>query len=310
MGESILYKIEAKQDLSDFCVREVARPTGDWDLYAGLIPMFLNGHSYLFGFDVQQDCLVPYDFIMSAPWLVPRSEKTSIGTGRNLIGAFVQGNRPYLSVYTASSGIFEMYSLMDDISLSKPVLFYRNHEPAISQGFTTLKFFTCFGQVVFLGYNAKDGHVALYTIRTLATSPSNLPPIAISPVWSHQWAQGWTRFAFFQFGGENFFIKTNTWRPNVNIDHIHDSLGLGTVEVATHMELEDAQDLSNVETFQLGTGNPHFVTYLKDAGLLRFYRFHGDCNGWDLVGRTNSKVGAGIVTPISMPDGQVFLLVG
>jgi hypothetical protein len=151
--------------------------------------------------------------------------------------------------------------------------------------------------------------VATYLLSVTAASAAGVPPLLLTPVWSHQWAKGWTRFAFFQFGGENFFLKTNTWKPNVNIDHVLDNLAGGTVEVATQLNdaLKDAQDLDIVQPITLAEGDPYFVTY-KNDGPMTLNRFHADCLGWTTVASWSSKPGATQVVPLAV-DGGVYLLV-
>jgi hypothetical protein len=149
----------------------------------------------------------------------------------------------------------------------------------------------------------------MYTLAVTAVSTDpEVPPLLMTPVWSHQWAKGWTRFAFFQLGGENFFLKTNTWKPNVNIDHVLDSLAAGTIEVGTRMSLHEAQELSNVEPFVLGCADPHFATYISKSGEVTLNRFHSDCLGWTTIGKLNTQTGAGSVVSISTADRQVFLV--
>jgi hypothetical protein len=123
------------------------------------------------------------------------------------------------------------------------------------------------------------------------------------------WAQGWTRFAFFQFGGENFFLKTNTWKPNVNIDHVLDDLAAGTAEVGSYLTLANAQRLDIVQPFSLGHGDPYFVSYMRSNGQLTLNRFHSDCLGWTTVASLTSKVGAAHVVPVQTADNSLFLLV-
>ena len=263
---------------------------------------------YLVGYDPGADEAAISEFTPTAPWLTPLAVKPRLGSGKNIITAFTLGNVPYLVAYSADNGVLDIYSIAGDLSLSKAFHYSRNHEPGITQGFTTLKAFTSFGQVVFMGYNNATGRVAMYKIEALATSLNGVPPIAITSTWSHQWAKGWTRFAFFQLGGSNFFLKTNTWRPNVNIDHVNDVLSVGTSEVASHLRLQDDQTLNNVEPFVLGHADPYFVTYLKSKGRLTINRFHSDCTGWTTATALDSIPGASCVTPIAI-GGTVFLLV-
>jgi hypothetical protein len=166
--------------------------------------------------------------------------------------------------------------------------------------------------MVVLGYSMKTGYVAIYTASVTPVSATpGTPPLLMLPVWAHPWAPGWTRFAFFQFGGENFFLKTNVADPaklNVNIDHIFDTLSAGTVEVGSHLPLADALDLSNVEPFTLGDGDPYFVAYISKSGSATLSRFHSDGLGWTPVAKFNAQAGAGVVTPVATADGKLFLV--
>ena len=85
--------------------------------------------------------------------------------------SFTLGNRPYLVAYVAKIGVFNIYSIGNNLALSKPLLFFRNHELALSQGFATVKSFSLFGEVAFLGYRNDTGYVAMYTLVMTSTSP-------------------------------------------------------------------------------------------------------------------------------------------
>ena len=76
-------------------------------------------------------------------------------------------------------------------------------------------------------------------------------------------AKGWTRFAWFTWGGQNFFLKTNTWKPNVNIDHMSSVLSQGSSEVGSHLDLKDAQKLDIVHPFIVGEGDPPFLNLYR-----------------------------------------------
>jgi hypothetical protein len=304
-----VYSVSASGKTDEIYVNEVAQ-IGVENSYASLTPAELNGHLYLLGYGPAQDHLDVYEFTPGAPWIAPTAAKPLIGKAKDIINGFTLGNQPYLSVYTAQNGVFETYSLQSELSLSKPYEFYRNHELAISKGFTTVRFFTQFGQVVFLGYNITTGYVAMYTASITPSSAPGVLPLLMLPIWAHPWAPGWTRFAFFQFGGENFFLKTNVANPkklNVNIDHVLDTLGAGTAEVGTLLTLADALHLTNVEPFTLGNGEPYFVTYISDTGAATLNRFHGDCLGWSTVAKFAAPAGATVVVPLAA-DGKMFLL--
>lgn len=186
------------------------------------------------------------------------------------------------------------------------------------------------GRLYLLGYNPAENFLdvseftpaapwishshAKPVIGITPTSPApGQIPLVMLPIWSHPWAPGWTRFAFFQFGGENFFLKTNIGNPkntkvkNVNIDHVLDNISTGTVEVVA-MSLPDYNNLTNVEPFTMGSGDPYFVTYLSKSGAVTLNRFHGDCLGWSQVASLNAPAAATLVVPIATSGGQRFFL--
>jgi hypothetical protein len=278
--------------------------------HTSITPVSVNGQIYLFAYNRAQNYFDVYEFTPAAPWLTAVKAKPAIGKAKDIINAFTLGNLPYICVYTAKNGVFEIYSVANDLSFSQPYKFYRNHELAVSQHFTTLKPFTQFGQIAFLGYRGDTGYVAMYTVGMAATSPApDVPPLLMLPVWSHPWAPGWTRFAFFQFGGEPFFLKTNTKVLNVNIDHILDTMAAGTAEVGTLLQaqLPDALRITHVEPFALGNGEPYFVTYISSSGAATLNRIHSDCLGWTQVAKFNAPDKSAVIAPVAVGN-KVFLI--
>jgi hypothetical protein len=286
--------------------------------YASLTPVSAHGKTLLFAYEKGQTNFDVYEVTGASPYLKPTESKPPIKKPVDIANGFILGNTPYICTYTAENGIFEIYSVENDSSLSTPYEFYRNHELAISHGFTTVKIFNQFGQVVVLGYRSDTGYVAIYTVGVIVSSPTaGQPPLQMLPVWAHPWAPGWTRFAFFTFGGEPFFLKTNTKQLNVNIDHILDTLGSGTVEVGTgkamQEQLPNALAITNVEPFILANGQPYFVTFISksdDAGLsgkATLNRIHADCLGWTQVSEFDAPVGSTVLTPVAI-GGQVYLV--
>lgn len=175
----------------------------------------------------------------------------------------------------------------------------------MSVGFTTVKPFVSLGAVYVIGYN-ESGNAVVYSISVTSRSDSpDVPPISIRHVWQRSWSPGWTCFAFFTLGGENFFLKTNIVFPNVNIDHICDDPSDGSVAVATRMNLEGAQDLKVCKTFTV-TGYPHFVAY-SNNGEATLYRIHGDCKDFTCVGSCNTVSESRLIIPI-MPSKSTRLL--
>jgi hypothetical protein len=281
--------------------------------YTTLLVVPVHGKEYLFGYNPAQDHFDIYEFTASSPWLKPVAAKPAIGKSNDIVNTFTLGNMAYIAAYTAKNGVFEVYSVASDLSFSKPYEFYRNHELAVSKGFSTLKPFVQFGQVAFLGYRTDTGYVAMYTVSTQVSSPApGVPPIVMLPVWAHPWAPGWTRFAFFLFGGEPFFLKTNVANPkklNVNIDHVLDALPSGTSEVGTLLQnqLPDALELTNVEPCYLGNGDPYFATYIATSGAATLNRIHGDCLGWTQAVAFKAPAGASVLTPVSI-NNHLYLV--
>jgi hypothetical protein len=309
--ESFVYSIAQDKQRDSLVVKEVAASVPVQGPYADLITTSARGQTYLVGRATGANHLDVYHFTAAKPWLKKLAPQPKIDAKTDILDAFLIGNAPHLVAYTAKNGVMLVYALKHDFSLTKPYEFFRNHEPSLTQGFTTLKSFTAFGQVVFLGYNGTNGYVAMYSVGVTGTSPADVPPLLFTPAWAHMWAKGWTRFAFFQLGGENFFLKTNTWKLNVNIDHVMDVLSAGTAEVGTELapKLDNAKDLDICQSFTLGSGEPYFVSYLAKTGALAFYRFHSDCLGWTAVAQTTTKKNASQVVPVTTPTNEVYLVV-
>jgi hypothetical protein len=290
-------------------VKEVGKPELSAK-YASLTPLTMGKACYLLGYEPTGATFDVYEVVGSPPFLKSNKAKPAIGKAKDIINVFTLGDRPYVCVYTAKNGVFETYSVASDLSFSKPYKFYRNHELAISHGFTTVKPFTQYGQVGFLGYRSDTGYVATYTaaIAVSSTAP-DVPPLLMLPVWAHPWAAGWTRFAFFALGGVPFFLKTNTKILNVNIDHILDTLASGTAEIGTELQaqLPDALKITNVEPLTLEHGEPYFVTYIAGSGAATLNRIHADCLGWTQTAKFQAPAHATAVTPV-VAGGKTFIV--
>lgn len=308
--ESHLYSIQASDNANALVVKEVAT-TGAIDAgYTNLQPVAIAGKTYIIGYG--KDSLDLWELTTAAPWLKKIPQKLKVGKGYTIVDAFTIGDAPAVMCYEPKAGIMKFFPIKADISISGSYEFYRNHAPGVTKNFTTLKSFVSLGGVAFLGYDGTNGYVALYAFSVTATPVTNIPkataPYLMTPTWDHRWAPGWTRFAFFELGGETFFLKTNTAKPNVNIDHVLDGLASGTTEVGT--ELDDPHNVflkyTDVQAFTLAHGDPYFVTYEK--GALTFNHIWPDCQGWDAVAKAKSKPGATQMIPISA-GGTAYLLV-
>jgi hypothetical protein len=246
-----------------------------------------------------------YGLSENDPWI---TYATSINVeGKwNELSSFLLANIAHLMLYRSDNGQFLFLPLDSTLRVTSKYLFYRNHPPSVSKQFTMVHPFVLQDGITVMGYAYETGAVCLYSLAAIPSSPEGTAPLVATPTWDHVWAAGWTRFAFFNFGGEVFFLKTNAKYPNVNIDHVLDNPSDGTVEVATKMHLVDAQKLSIVEPFWHG-GHPHFLAYRPD-GLTTLYRIHSDCKGWTSVGSQQLPADATAVVPLTVGASQMFLV--
>jgi len=274
--------------------------------YTDLTVLDVGATSYLIGYGTGANDADVFAIEPGAAPFRKNDAGLALGTGWDALAPFVLGNRPHLMSYRRDRGTFGFFEIGSDLTASAPFRFGHPRDPGLSVGFSEVKPMVCIGQVFFLGYNFDTGNVVLYSLAVTSTSEGGAPPLAAHHVWQRSWAKGWTRFAWFTLGGGNFFLKTNTDRPNVNIDHVRDNPADGTAEVATQMDLQDAQSLDICAAFTLGNGEPYFAAYKKD-GTTTLYRFHADCRGWTQVGSAATIPDATHIVPIVSPEATQLL---
>jgi hypothetical protein len=183
----------------------------------------------------------------------------------------------------------------------------------LTQGFTVTKPIVVNSLLYILSYNYKSGDVDIWSLNVTPTpqagSAAGTPPLLMLPVWVHQWAKSWSRFAFFTLGGETFFFKINFGpKLNVNIDHVLDDTTQGTVEVGTWLQtlLDEPTKIDIVAPLVMNGGDPHFVTYRTD-GSTDWFRIHGDCQGWTKAQSGTTIAGATQVVPYQVGDDRFVL---
>jgi hypothetical protein len=247
-----------------------------------------------------------FRFTGSDPWFAPIESHIDLDGSWDLIEPFALGNIPHLLAYAADEGQFSFIPLDGELRSAAPYRYSRRREGATA-GFDVVNPISVGGLLYYLCYSFESGQVNIYSLVVTPTSSPNSAPLLSQPVWVHRWASNWTRFAFFQLGGENFFLKTNVGRLNVNIDHVRNSPENGTAEVGTSLDLEDALELDSVASFYLDQSNPYFVTYMK-SGKTTFNRFHGDCRGWTTEARLDAAGDATHVVPLQAGDECYLLL--
>lgn len=263
-----------------------------------------------------------YTLAGAAPWIKLVDSRIDLHAGEvaafkhgfwENLSSFVLGGDSYLLTYRPNDGTFGFFRLSQDRSASPPYTFSMPRNTP-TPNFTTVAPFTSLGAQYVLGYNFNDGTVAAYSVSVITSAADGVPPLNALNVWYHHWAKNWTRFAFFQLGGSNFFFKINTGKLNVNIDHLQDNPALGTVEVGSRLDqqLPDALSIDIAAVVPWSHGDPRLLTYIASSGVTAFYRIHGDCLGWTkLAANTDTTVaGAIMVIPYHVGDDSYALFYG
>jgi hypothetical protein len=198
--------------------------------------------------------------------------------GFDVLQPFTLGDQPMAVGYAAATGTFQFYSVSG--GTFQALSTFSGTSPTTT-GFTTVFTFLDWDEgkpvgTYLLGYEMDTGKVAIYHLSAGTGTAGSLD---VSMVWqpAKPWAEGWTRFGVFQFGPENFFIKTNINYGKVFIDHIMDDPGEGTHPAVTDLPLP--QDLTAVATFTL-LADPCLATYLASSGEITLNRFQGSLAGW------------------------------
>ncbi len=214
-----------------------------------------------------------------------------------IITPFILGGVQYIVAYEPKGGKFDYYAL-DGKSANgvADYSYYVGLNPQ-SRGFTEIDTFNVrYTQYMF----AYDTHLGTMIIFQLSVPPIG-PKIYTTPylIANPSWAPGWVRFACFQWGGENFFLKTNIKEHDVNIDHIFDEPLDGTHPVGDDLPL--SQTLTTVNPF-FHDFAPYFLTFDEKDGAITFNRFHSDAKGWTEQASNLNKIGkhTKFITPIQL----------
>jgi hypothetical protein len=303
-----LYLVDPATDSEGLRFEQVWEQQGAEPLaggYAHLTTLEVGGVPYLIAIDAK-GAASAFKVSAAAPYLEPVPSSINLGEPWDIVEPFVLGNVPHLLCYEAAAGNFSFFPLGDGLTSRPSYDYQRKREPGITKGFSVAKPIVIDGLVYYLGYSFDEGRVHIYSLAATATSAPSSAPLVSEPVWIHEWARKWTRFAFFELGRETFFLKTNVGKLNVNIDHVHDEPADGTIEVGTYLDLEDALDLEVTESFYLGGGDPYFVAYMK-SGKTTVNRFDGNCLGWTPQARTQTVEDATRIVPVQTGDKCLLL---
>jgi hypothetical protein len=273
--------------------------------YTALVPVQVGGTTALYAYDKATQQTDVYTLTGDAPGIQPAKARVDLlgGHAWDSVTTFVLGNEPYLMTYEAAHGTFGFFRVAGDLTVSKPYSFVLPRNTP-TRGFSTVAAYTSLGQITFTGYSFDTGIVANFSLAVTSSSTGGVPALLAQNVWYHQWAKGWTRFAFFQLGGANFFFKINTAKLNVNIDHMQDNPAMGSVEVGSYLQsqLPDALSITHAAHVPWADGEPYLLTYIASSGATVVYRIHADCQGWTSLDACTTEPGATQVIPYRIGD--------
>lgn len=313
MTEAMIYAITQTDQRDHLGVAEAGhtRLAADYD---SMTTIEINGQLFLVGYSSSRGQADLYILHSDGSGAEQHGDPLDLGTGWDVVEPFYLANQPHFACYQAKNGHICLYPISVDLQTEGSYLFYHYREPLTTNA-TVFKPLVAEGRVFILTYNEAHGDVNAWTISATSRSAPGHPPLRMDNAWAHRWAQGWTRFAFFTWGNENFFLKTNLDKEgkvrNVNIDHISNELSSGTNEVGSHLQdkLKDAQFLTIVHPFMVGPGEPYFLTYRADTGESTFNRIHGDCLGWTTCATIACPPHATHIVPYRIGDVNFALYV-
>jgi hypothetical protein len=279
--------------------------------YTSMVPVRIGADTVLYAHDRSTGKASVYRLTGSAPFVERLKATVDLADQPwESLSTFVIGNQPYLMTYERTHGHFGFFAIAPDLTVSKPYLFVLPRNTP-TKGFTSVGVYPTLGQqITITGYDFDTGIVANFSLAVTPTSTGGLPPLLALNTWYHQWAKGWTRFAFFQLGGANFFFKINTAKLNVNIDHMQDNPAMGSVEVGSYLQdqLPDAMVISDTAHVPWPGGEPYLLTYVGDTGATVVYRIHADCQGWTKLGEIAGETSAARAISYRVDDTTFALL--
>jgi hypothetical protein len=281
--------------------------------YSHLVPVHVGNRVILLAYDKANGRTATYSLSDGPPWLEPIDNRIDLAGGPwDVVDTFIFGNAPYVMTYRKDHGAFGFFKIADDLSSSPPYTFANLRKwpnMGFSEGFSTVAPMASLGAQYVLAYSFETGIVAIYSLATITSAANGVPPLLAQNVWYHEWARGWTNFAFFQLGGANFFFKINVDKLNVNIDHIQDNPAAGTVEVGSYLQsqLPDALSINAARRLPWSDGEPYLLTYIASSGKTEILRVHADCLGWTRVNTGQTMPGASVIAPYRVGDTSYVL---
>lgn len=303
-----LYSLVQAEKRGKVQVDKIFSPTIN-TTYTSMTILEIKKQQFLISYDKKQHKIDSWELLDKEPWIKESANKLELkGPAWDNIEGFTLGDQPYIKAYEAKKGEFAFFPITEDLSDKYPLHLYHPRPPN-TIGLTMSKMLVNVGQLALMGYNGENGDINIWTLSVTARSDGLHPPLVTEPAFIHQWAKGWTRFAFFTFGESNFFLKTNTWKPNVNIDSLFSDLSQGTFEVGTQLNLKNAQEINLVGSVEIGETDPYpyFITYIQSSGDTTINRVHASCKAWTCEAAMTCAAGCKLLMPYQV-NKQSFML--
>ncbi|OEK01199.1 hypothetical protein BFP97_06600 [Roseivirga sp. 4D4] len=258
----------------------------------------LNGETYIVAFNATNSTATTFQAYdeKSGKYLIQVATQ-KIDFGCAIVEPFYMANSPMLICYDGTQSEYaDFIQVADDFSLTSV------YGAKIGEGNTTVKPFAWRYGLFFIAYNMNTGDVAKYQLSV----PSS-QALYSETVWTDGWAQGWTRFSFFQMGGENFFIKTNVKYNKVNVDHFMDGADEPSHPVLNIDAPDQMRGLTAVSAFTDAKGFPYFATY-RDTGEMTFNGIYGSVLGWDVEATVTAEKGLSVLNTFIIKDQNYTLV--
>lgn len=237
--------------------------------YGAMCSYHHGGEAILLAMDAGQSRIDSYrlDDLTAAPVF---EQHTTVSTHYDLMSSFMLAGQPHVVAYQASTGVMDFFRVTSQRQL-EVIYSYRQSYGAVSSGYTTLLAYDYQGMMLLLAYNQNSGDVAIYQLQVTSSAP-----LQLSSAWNGKWSPGWHHFGLFQWGGENFFIKSNVNHGNETyIDHLSDSPGQGSRPVGRHLPPLTPTALAPLAF----AGMRCFVCY-DNTGQIVINRIDSDGTGW------------------------------
>lgn len=258
----------------------------------------LNGETYIVAFDATNSTATTYQaFDEKSGKYFEQVATQKVDFGCAIVEPFYMAGQPMLICYDGTK-----WEYADFIQIGADFNLKSVYGAKIGEGNTTVKPFEWRYGVFFIAYNMNTGDVAKYQLSV----PSSQALYA-EKVWTDSWAQGWTRFSFFQMGGENFFIKTNVKYNKVNVDHFMDGADEPSHPVLNIDAPDQMRGLAAVSAFTDAKGFPYFST-LRDTGEITFNGIYGSVLGWDVDGSESASKGLSVLNTLTINDKNYTLV--